>query len=97
MVMQTCTGRNVEVKTVYVVNVGGRERRMVYLANGKLMGYPRFLLEIDDPDLEVHHIDGDTLNDDYDNLQVMKRSRHKRMHAKRYWLKNPCRVTYCRG
>jgi len=34
------------------------------------------------PDEDVHHIDGNPFNNDPDNLQVMSRAEHTRLHAK---------------
>ena len=35
----------------------------------------------------VHHIDGNHLNNDIENLQVMKRSEHMSLHIREYWNK----------
>jgi hypothetical protein len=40
------------------------------------------------PDEDVHHIDGDKLNNSYDNLEVLKRSEHRRHHALKTWRGN---------
>jgi hypothetical protein len=39
------------------------------------------------PDEVVHHIDGDHTNNKPNNLEVMDRKEHTRMHVKDYWKK----------
>ena len=62
-----------------------REHRLVVEKN-----IGRYLLE----DEVVHHIDGNTLNNSLDNLQLMSFVEHCRLHTKdsvhKRWINSPC-------
>lgn len=45
------------------------------------------------PDEDVHHIDGDVMNNSVDNLQIIKHGEHQRLHMKQYFDKQAiCQV-----
>lgn len=53
------------------------------------MSYARYLMETHLgrellPDEEVHHIDGDKTHDELDNLQVINRTSHRKLHSSKY-------------
>lgn len=69
--------------TVYT-NKDGRCR--VYIKETKkVVSYPRILMEEKlgrplEPDEDVHHKDGNPLNNTLDNLEVIKHGEHQKMH-----------------
>lgn len=70
----------------YKVYVGKDGRTRVYLKDSKrVISYPRFLMEqklgrVLRSNEQVHHIDGDPLNNDLDNLEVKLLGAHQREH-----------------
>lgn len=55
----------------------------------KTISYPRYLMEQElgrplAADEDVHHKDGDYLNNDIDNLEIRKRGEHQREHSLKY-------------
>lgn len=79
------------IKSIYK----GRDNRMratVEDDNGilHLMSYPRILMAEKlgrplKPYEDVHHIDGNTLNNSLDNLEVIPHGEHQRMHSRKYF------------
>ncbi len=69
---------------VWVVKQGRYRRRIVYV-DGKKMYYARYLMEqnlgrkLEDGEV-VHHIDGNTLNDNEENLSLVKQGEHCALH-----------------
>jgi HNH endonuclease len=56
------------------------------MIDGKKIAFHRYLMELHlgrrlDRNEVVHHIDGNPLNNDPDNLAVLSRSEHQRLHA----------------
>lgn len=59
----------------------------------KVTSYPRLLManELGRPleaDEDVHHIDRNPLNNDINNLEVIKHAEHERLHALKYTYEN---------
>ena len=55
----------------------------------KVISYPRFLMAEKlgrplNPDEQVHHIDGNPLNNDFSNLEVLSSTEHARLHGTKY-------------
>ena len=80
-----------EIINTYVCK-DGRERAYCYDENGKrkVISYPRVLVENKLgrkllPDEDIHHIDGDRLNNNIDNLQVKMHGEHQREHSQKYF------------
>lgn len=74
--------------TVYT-NRDGRTRAYVKDTK-KVVSYPRLLLEEKlgrslDPKEQVHHIDGNPLNNDIANLEVFILGEHQRHHSTKYF------------
>lgn len=75
----------VEVANVYMHKNEGR--LMAYIKETQqVVSYPRIVMENFlgrklSPEEEVHHKDGDPLNNNIDNLQVMTKSEHLKIHA----------------
>lgn len=69
--------------TVYTCKDG---RQRVYIKESKkVISYPRFLMEQFLghellPEEDVHHIDGNPLNNELDNLQIIMHGEHQRQH-----------------
>lgn len=62
----------------------------------KVISYPKFLMQEHLgrellPDEQVHHIDGDPLNNSLDNLEIRQLGEHQREHATKYFDK----ITKC--
>lgn len=63
------------------------QRLMVYIkATKQVISYPRYIMAKElgrelTEDEEVHHIDGDPLNNDVSNLQVLIKEEHWKLHA----------------
>lgn len=62
----------------------------------KIMSYPKFLMEQYigrplEPYEDVHHIDGDTLNNDISNLEIKNHGEHQKEHSTKYYDK----ITNC--
>lgn len=63
-------------------------RLMVYIkATKQVISYPRYLMAQElgrelEPNEQVHHKDGDFLNNDIDNLEVLTAEEHETLHAK---------------
>jgi len=58
---------------------------LIYLGNKKHMPYSRFVVEEFSGkkigrNIHVHHIDGDSMNNDINNLVVLTRKQHKKCH-----------------
>lgn len=78
-----------EVKTY--ISKDNRVRYYYKDANGKnhFGSYPRILMEEKlgrplEPNEDVHHIDGNPLNNDLENLEVIKHGEHQREHSIKY-------------
>lgn len=83
--------------TVYI-NSDGRTRMYDKITH-KVTSYPRYLMEIElgrplETDEDVHHIDGNPLNNDISNLEVIKHGEHQRMHSTKYYDKMAI-CSYC--
>ena len=69
--------------TIRIYNCCGVERRRIK-ANGKMVLYHRWLWEQANGKVpegyQVHHIDFDKLNDSLDNLQLLTRAEHIKIH-----------------
>lgn len=70
------------------VNKDGRTR-IYNKTTHRVTSYPRYLMEIElgrslEADEDVHHIDGNSLNNDISNLEVIKHGEHQRMHSTKY-------------
>lgn len=57
--------------------------------NNHFGSYPRILMEQKlgrplEPNEDVHHIDGDPLNNDLSNLEVVKHGEHQKEHSTKY-------------
>lgn len=81
----------IEIINTYV-GKDGRVRAYYNDENGKhkTVSYPRLLMENKLgrkllPDEDVHHIDGNKLNNDLSNLQIKIHSQHVREHAQKYF------------
>jgi len=63
----------------------GSRRRLIY-HNGTQYRYHRVFWRVNNKDdtlgasFDIHHIDGDTLNDSIDNLQKLSKADHARLH-----------------
>ena len=73
--------------TIYI-NKDGRTRVYDNITK-KVTSYPRFLMaaELGRPltaDEQVHHKDGNPLNNSIDNLEVLSHAEHARLHATKY-------------
>ena len=74
------------------INKDGRMRAYYKDSNGKdkLISYPKLIMEeylgrkLLDNEI-VHHIDGNPLNNDISNLQVLTYEEHNRLHFKSYY------------
>ena len=79
-----------EIRNVYT-NKDGR-KRVYYVdddGNKHVVSYPRILMMQKlgrslEPYEDVHHIDGDPLNNDLDNLEIISHGEHQRMHSTIY-------------
>ena len=66
----------------------GRQFVVIKVEKGyKTISYPRYLMEQKlgrplDPKEDVHHIDGNYLNNDLDNLEIKMHGEHQREHGK---------------
>lgn len=75
----------------YVYTCSDGRMRYVYKENGKITSksYPRMLMEeklgrkLED-DEDVHHIDGNPLNNDIENLEIKKHGLHQKEHSTKY-------------
>ena len=76
------------------VYIGKDNRARIYLVddegNKKFMSYPRYLMEQKLgrkllPEEDVHHKDGNTLNNELDNLEILMHGEHQRMHSTKYF------------
>ena len=70
----------------------GRQRLSFKNESGKLItiSYPRFIMEQHigrklSPKEDVHHIDGNPLNNDISNLKIIPRGKHQREHSTKYY------------
>lgn len=70
----------------------GRVRTIRIYDDGtrKTISYPRILMEeklgrLLRPDEDVHHIDGNPLNNDINNLAIIEHSKHDSMHTRKYY------------
>lgn len=77
--------------TIYT-NKDGRTR--VYLKDKKkVISYPRFIMEkelgrsLQDKE-EIHHIDGNPLNNEISNLEIRVHGEHQREHSTKYFDKS---------
>lgn len=78
-------------------------RMHVILINGpirKTLSYPKYLVElsIGRQLLEtetVHHVDGDFTNNEIENLQILNKDEHSRLHATIYQDENICNCVEC--
>lgn len=77
--------------TIYT-NKDGRTR--VYLKDKKkVVSYPRFIMEkelgrtLQDKE-EVHHVDGNPLNNEISNLEIKVHGEHQREHSTKYFDKS---------
>ena len=74
--------------TVYMHK--NEQRLMAYIkATKKVISYPRYIIAKElgrelTEDEEVHHIDGNPLNNDINNLQVLTKEEHAKLHAQKY-------------
>jgi len=63
---------------------GGRWIRkdgyIIIAKNGRRELEHRAVIGVNDPDLIVHHIDGNPSNNSSDNLEVMTKAEHNRIH-----------------
>lgn len=64
----------------------GKDGRFRVIVNGVTVSYPKYLIEQNlgrklDKDETVHHIDGDPANNSLDNLQVINRIEHNKLHV----------------
>lgn len=66
--------------------------RLITFEDGKckVKSYPRILMEEIlgyplKPNQDVHHIDGNPLNNDVSNLEVVEHGEHQKMHATKYF------------
>ena len=77
-----------DMHTVYE-NKDGRTR--IYdKKTHKVSSYPRYLMEVElgrplMNNEDVHHIDGNPLNNDISNLIVIDHSEHERLHSRKYY------------
>lgn len=69
-------------------NKDGRTR--VYIKETKkVISYPRYLVEKEigrplEPQEQIHHVDGNPLNNDISNLEIRSRGEHQREHSTKY-------------
>lgn len=74
--------------TIYE-NVDGR-LRAYNPDTGETTSYPRILVEKAigkklSKDQDIHHIDGNPLNNDLSNLQILSHAEHARLHGQKYF------------
>ena len=74
--------------TIYT-NRDGRTRAYIK-GTKKVVSYPRLLLEEKlgrplDPKEQVHHVDGNPLNNNADNLEVIMIGEHQKHHSTKYF------------
>lgn len=60
-------------------------RGYIGTGNKSLILLHRFIMNVTDPDLQVHHKDNDPLNNQEDNLEVLTRLEHAQYHKGRPW------------
>lgn len=79
----------------------GRQRLSFKNESGKLVtvSYPRFIMEQHigrklSAKEDVHHIDGNPLNNDISNLKIIPRGEHQRKHSTKYYDKTE-KCDYC--
>lgn len=71
------------------INKDGRTR--VYIKNSKkVISYPRYLMENElgrslKNNEDVHHLDGNPLNNDISNLEIRNRGEHQKEHSTKYF------------
>lgn len=78
-------------KNVYICKDG--RIRMYNPTSQKVTSYPRFVLEQKIgrsllPQEQVHHIDGNPLNNEIDNLEIMLLGEHQSQHSRKYFDRN---------
>ena len=77
----------------------GRTRAYVK-GSKKVVSYPRLLIEEKlgrslSPEEQVHHIDGDPLNNDIDNLTVIPLGEHQRQHNPVKYFDTTVKCAWC--
>ena len=80
-----------KIKSVYT-NADNRQRAYCIEDDGttKVISYPRILMEQKlgrplEPYEDVHHIDGNKLNNSLSNLEVILHGDHQRLHSQKYF------------
>lgn len=74
------------------INKDNRVRAVIRNDDGKLTSksYPRILIEeklgrLLEPYEEIHHVDGNPLNNDISNLRIVNHGEHQSFHSKKYY------------
>lgn len=77
---------------VYHDQKDGRSRIVIVDDEGKhtSKSYPRYIVEKNIgrelyPEEDVHHKDGDTTNNNIDNLEIIMHGEHQRIHSQKYF------------
>lgn len=84
--------RSNDERKVYINKCAdGRLRVLIVYSDGHRVNisYPRMLMEEKlgrplEPNEDVHHIDGNALNNDLENLTIIPHDEHQKMHRKYY-------------
>lgn len=61
-------------------------RGYVVTGNRPLILLHRFIMRVTDPNLDVHHKDNNTINNLEENLEILTKSQHSKLHmGERLW------------